>query len=149
MPPKAAAPVLKIEEPKAKKAKTEEPKKEERKKDEPKEYAEAEREKDAPEDKRPKTKESISFDAMNTTLNVLPTFGGKVLMSVSEGGMQYLIAGARANVGVKAGRYMFEVKVVEALSPADTTGNRGKVPLPRQLMRILLLSRIHSNPGRR
>lgn len=29
-------------------------------------------------------------------------------MSLNEGGMQYLIAGARANVGLKGGRYMFE-----------------------------------------
>merc|ERR1712139_216698 len=61
---------------------------------------------------------------------------GKVLMSLSDGGMQFLIAGARANVGIKAGRYMFEAKVIEALNPAEAMGNRGKVPMPRQLLRI-------------
>ena len=29
-------------------------------------------------------------------------------MALNEGGMQYLIAGARANVGLKGGRHMFE-----------------------------------------
>ncbi len=39
----------------------------------------------------------------------------KMLMSLTEGGMQYLMAGARASVGMKAGRYMYEVKIIEAL----------------------------------
>merc|ERR1719215_386266 len=51
--------------------------------------------------------------------------------------MQYLIAGARANVGMKAGRYMFEVKIVETLNPAEASaGARNRVPAPRQLVRI-------------
>ena len=29
-------------------------------------------------------------------------------MALNEGGMQYLIAGARANVGLKGGRHVFE-----------------------------------------
>lgn len=35
----------------------------------------------------------------------------QVLMALNEGGMQYLIAGARANVGLKGGRHMFEAPV--------------------------------------
>merc|ERR1711957_905483 len=31
---------------------------------------------------------------------------------------------------------MFEAKVVEALNPAEAPGNRGRVPMPRQLLRI-------------
>ena len=36
----------------------------------------------------------------------------QVLMALNEGGMQYLIAGARANVGLKGGRHMFEAPVL-------------------------------------
>merc|ERR1712087_58330 len=74
---------------------------------------------------------------VDVTLNVVPTMGGKVLMSMSEGGMQYMISGARANVGIKAGRYMYEVKIIEALNPAESSGaQRGRVPMPRQLVRL-------------
>ncbi|CAE8655842.1 unnamed protein product, partial [Polarella glacialis] len=37
----------------------------------------------------------------DTTLNVMPTVNGKLLMALSDGGFQYLLAGARASVGVK------------------------------------------------
>eukprot|EP00930_Biecheleria_cincta_P025118 TRINITY_DN1791_c0_g2_i1.p1 TRINITY_DN1791_c0_g2~~TRINITY_DN1791_c0_g2_i1.p1 ORF type:complete len:794 (-),score=208.88 TRINITY_DN1791_c0_g2_i1:36-2144(-) len=51
--------------------------------------------------------------------------------------MQYLVAGARANVGIKSGRYMFEVKIIEALNPAEATaGSHGRTPQPRQLIRV-------------
>jgi len=115
-----------------------EPKKEEKKpKKEEEEADNAEKEKDAPKDSRPKIKEAITFYPVDTTLNVVPTLGGKVLMALSEGGMQYLIAGARANVGMKAGRYMYEVKIIEALNPAESSGGqRGRVPMPRQLVRL-------------
>merc|ERR1719174_1856148 len=46
-------------------------------------------------------------------MNVLPSSVGNMLMSMSEGGLSQLVAGARASVGVKAGRYMFEAKIVE------------------------------------
>merc|ERR1719330_2036125 len=52
--------------------------------------------------------------------------------------MQYLIAGARANTGIKSGRYAYEVKIVEALNPAESSagGARGRAPMPRQLVRL-------------
>eukprot|EP00931_Biecheleriopsis_adriatica_P077427 TRINITY_DN50_c0_g1_i3.p1 TRINITY_DN50_c0_g1~~TRINITY_DN50_c0_g1_i3.p1 ORF type:complete len:821 (-),score=308.17 TRINITY_DN50_c0_g1_i3:116-2341(-) len=59
---------------------------------------------------------------------------GQMLMSVNEGGMQYLLAGARANVGVKGGRYMFEVKILEALSIAESAQQGGKKS--RQVLRV-------------
>merc|ERR1711924_288542 len=40
---------------------------------------------------------------------------------MGEGGFQHLLAGARANVGVKSGRYMFEVKMLELLQPEERT----------------------------
>merc|ERR1719282_594467 len=61
--------------------------------------------------------------------------------------MQFLIAGGRANAGVKAGRYMFEVRILECLDPLTTNAkmdpqqqllnqNRNRGPLPRQLLRV-------------
>jgi len=119
----------KKEETDAKKRKADESKEEPPKKEAKKETASkateseemedgAEREKDAPLDKRPILKDTVSFNPSDTTLNVIPTVGGRVLMALSDGGMQYLIAGARANIGIKAGRYMYEVKIIEALNPA-------------------------------
>jgi hypothetical protein len=72
---------------------------------------------DAPNESRALVKSSIAFHAADSTLNVLSTWGGKVLTPMTEAGMAYLIAGARANVGQKAGRYMFEVKIVQTIAP--------------------------------
>merc|ERR1712232_1362924 len=55
---------------------------------------------------------------------------------MTDGGMQFLIAGARANVGFKAGRYFFEVKVIEALTPFEGHKNTSKTPYPKQLVRM-------------
>jgi len=144
MPPKGEKRAAKAE-PKAseaKKAKTEEkaeapapeePKPEEEEEGkEPKEFEEP----DAPKDTRKVLEEPVTFDVTDTTLNVVPTTGGKVLMSLADGGMQYLIAGARANVGLKAGRYMFEVVVVQALTPSDGSTMRGRATMPGQMVRI-------------
>jgi len=46
------------------------------------------------------------------------------------------MAGARANCGIKAGRYAFEVKILEHLDPEQSQQQRGRAPLPRQLVRI-------------
>lgn len=132
----------KAEEPKAEVAEDKKRKAEEAPVEEPaakKEVKEetVEEEKDAPADKRPKFGGVVGFNATDTTLNVVTAAAGKVLMSINEGGMQYLVAGARANVGLKAGRYLFEVKIIEALNPAEiSNGPRGKVPVPRQLVRV-------------
>mmetsp|Transcript_92694 Transcript_92694/g.258181 ORF Transcript_92694/g.258181 Transcript_92694/m.258181 type:complete len:873 (-) Transcript_92694:242-2860(-) len=88
-------------------------------------------------DPRPKIDATtISFNAADTTLNVMPVANGKLLMTLTEGGFQYLLANARANVGLKAGRYMFEVKIVESLNPTETQGGSGRAPQPRQLVRV-------------
>merc|ERR1719181_1357931 len=116
------------EEPAAKKAKAdEEPKKEEEKKEEEPKFEEP----DAPKDSRPALKTTIGFDTANTTLNVVPTVGGKVLAGLSDGGMCYLMAGARANVGQKAGRYMFEAKIIQ-----NTDSSHGSEKLKRMIVRI-------------
>jgi hypothetical protein len=107
-------------EPEAKKAKVEEPKKDEPKKDEPEKKSEKEEEPkfeepDAPKDSRAPIKETVTFANAETTLNVIPTMGGNLLTSITDGGMSFLLAGARANVGLKAGRYMFEVRTIQNL----------------------------------
>jgi len=141
-PKRKAAAKAPAEEPAVKEAKTEEPAKEPKEEPAVAKEAEAEepkeKEKDDKKDTRAQIKEAVCFHSIDTTLNVVPTTDGRVLMAMSDGGMQFLIAGARANVGVKSGRYYYEVKVIEALTPMEGRNNagRGRVPMPRQLVRI-------------
>jgi len=118
MAPKVASSRKPAEEPEAKKAKTEE---------KPKEDAKVEekfQEPDAKPDSRPAIKEKVQFFTEATTLNVVQTLGGKLLTSLTEGGMSCFIAAARANVGQKAGRYMFEARIVENLDTQGGGGNK-------------------------
>jgi len=109
MAPKVAktAAAAAAEEPAAKKAKVDEP--------EAKPVEEKFEEPDAPTSSRPAMKEKIAFETADTTLNVIPTLGGKMLSCLTEGGMSFLLAGARANVAQKTGRYMFEAKIVQTM----------------------------------
>eukprot|EP00401_Gymnodinium_catenatum_P072216 CAMPEP_0117480056 /NCGR_PEP_ID=MMETSP0784-20121206/12198_1 /TAXON_ID=39447 /ORGANISM="" /LENGTH=1129 /DNA_ID=CAMNT_0005274491 /DNA_START=36 /DNA_END=3423 /DNA_ORIENTATION=- len=93
---------------------------------------------DAAEDDRPTIDtETITFLRSQATPNLLPLAGGKLLTSINDGGLQYLLVGARANVGVRAGRYMFEVRIVEHQNPDEGRISRGTpVPMPRQLLRV-------------
>lgn len=68
------------------------------------------------------------------TPNVLPSAEGSLLMALSEGGLQHLFAGARANVGLIAGRYMFEARVVEHTNQSEQGHSRNA--LPRNPLRI-------------
>lgn len=96
---------------------------------------EPELEANAPSDTRPKLKDEVTFLTQDTTMNVCATTFGKMLTVLSDGGLQYLLAGARASAGVKTGRYMFETRIVELLSlPANPDGSR--VPLPRSYLRV-------------
>jgi len=78
---------------------------------------------------------SVVINESDSTLNVMPTVGGRLLMTLTEGGLQCLLAGARANAGMKCGRYMFEFQIVESLNPAETQW-KGRSPQPKQLLRI-------------
>jgi len=110
---------------------TKEEAKEEAKEEEPKE-----KEGDAPADKRPKVKEgAVTLNLSDATLNAMAVNGGKALMPLTEGGMQFLLAGVRANAGMKAGRYMFEVRMLEYLNPIEQQGN-ARTPQPRSLLRL-------------
>jgi len=87
---------------------------------------------DAPEDSRKKVDpEKVMLSIGTATLNTLPSKDGKLLMSLTEGGFSQLMAGVSVNVGLKAGRYMFEVKLTEELRPAS--GSRHS---PRPLIRL-------------
>eukprot|EP00927_Polykrikos_kofoidii_P007075 TRINITY_DN1288_c0_g1_i1.p1 TRINITY_DN1288_c0_g1~~TRINITY_DN1288_c0_g1_i1.p1 ORF type:complete len:993 (+),score=204.02 TRINITY_DN1288_c0_g1_i1:55-3033(+) len=77
---------------------------------------------------------SVCFHASDTTINVMVNASGTLLRPLSEGCFQHLLAGARASVGVKSGRYMFEVKAVECVCPSDDHGKKGAAP--KQTLRI-------------
>jgi len=127
-----------VEEPAAKKAKTDEEAKADEEKADAKEEAK-ELETDAAADSRPKFTDKVEFTASNTTLNVLPMGDGRMLSTLCDGGMQYLIAGARANVGVKSGRYFFELRILEQMNPSEgnlaKSGGKG-AQVPRHLIRV-------------
>jgi len=111
-------------------AETKEAKDEKKEPEPPKEL-----EQDAPMDKaKPRIKDAIKFLVPDTTLNVMPSANGSMLMCLTDGGIQHLYAGARANVGVKSGRYMFEVKIVEYMSPGEDS--HGRAPRPKNTLRV-------------
>ncbi|CAE8633151.1 unnamed protein product [Polarella glacialis] len=91
---------------------------------------------DAPMDNSEKVEPgSVKFNFADRTLNAMSLAGGKMLMPLTDGGMQYLLAGVRANAGVKAGRCMFEARIFEHVHLApEMPGD--KAPHPRQLVRV-------------
>eukprot|EP00930_Biecheleria_cincta_P011308 TRINITY_DN113_c0_g2_i2.p1 TRINITY_DN113_c0_g2~~TRINITY_DN113_c0_g2_i2.p1 ORF type:complete len:876 (-),score=241.20 TRINITY_DN113_c0_g2_i2:533-3061(-) len=95
-----------------------------------------EQEVDAPKDGRPKAKPgAVALSAQDCTVNAVAVNQGKVLMPLTEGGMQYLLAGARCTAGLKGGRYMFETRIIESLNPTEVQGSQ-RTPMPRQLVRL-------------
>ncbi|CAE7939978.1 unnamed protein product [Symbiodinium necroappetens] len=116
-----------------KKRKAEEPPAEEPPKKEAKDEFEEE-EDDVVDSKKAKIKSDVEFLTPDLTLDALPCMGNKVLMSINEGGLQYMISGARANVGLKSGRHMFEFKIVETYHTTETYNSRLKQM--RQLVRV-------------
>merc|ERR1719215_622801 len=84
-----------------------------------------EHETDAPACTKPKNKEPVTFLTPDTTLNVMRSDKSNILMSLKDGGIKHLYAGARASAGFTKGRYMFEVKVLESLSSPDAANNSG------------------------
>eukprot|EP00927_Polykrikos_kofoidii_P033429 TRINITY_DN2825_c0_g2_i1.p1 TRINITY_DN2825_c0_g2~~TRINITY_DN2825_c0_g2_i1.p1 ORF type:complete len:1084 (-),score=246.91 TRINITY_DN2825_c0_g2_i1:121-3372(-) len=79
----------------------------------------------------------VVIDMSRSTLTALPSADGRLLMSLCDGGLQYMLTGVRASAGLKAGRYMFEIKIIEALNPDEGRINRTtRLPLPRHLVRV-------------
>lgn len=93
-------------------------------------------EEDAPVDKGPTIQTAVTFPTEDLTVNCMPSIFGNMLSSLSDGGLQYLLAGARANTGLKSGRYMFEVKILEFSNPQEDSSARNKTPLPRNQLRM-------------
>jgi len=95
-----------------------------------------EREEDATRDVRRKLSEPVEFLSSGTTANVVQSTVGGLMMSLGEGVLQHFFAGARANVGMTSGRYMFELKVVEVVVPCDTGAGTPKNVLPKNVLRV-------------
>mmetsp|Transcript_64912 Transcript_64912/g.186776 ORF Transcript_64912/g.186776 Transcript_64912/m.186776 type:complete len:595 (+) Transcript_64912:102-1886(+) len=94
-------------------------------------------EEDHPEDdKREQISEPVGFNVPDTTLNAMVGATGGMVMSINEGGLSYLLAGARANVGIRSGRYAFEARIVEMTNQAEPPGQQQRSSLPRNLLRI-------------
>ncbi|CAK9060614.1 unnamed protein product [Durusdinium trenchii] len=121
-----------MEEPAAKKQKTEEAPAEEAVPAVPAEPEE--KEQDAVRLKGDRLKEPVTFHTNDTTLNVMVSSSGSstLLMPLSDGGIRHLLAGARASVGLKAGRYLFEAKVLEHVQRQED----GAKPTPKHILRL-------------
>eukprot|EP00927_Polykrikos_kofoidii_P033428 TRINITY_DN2825_c0_g1_i1.p1 TRINITY_DN2825_c0_g1~~TRINITY_DN2825_c0_g1_i1.p1 ORF type:complete len:1063 (-),score=218.89 TRINITY_DN2825_c0_g1_i1:193-3357(-) len=93
---------------------------------------------DAQADDRPRIDaDMVVIDSSRATLNALPSADGRLLTSLCDGGLQYLLTGVRASAGLKAGRYMFEIKIVELLNPDEGIVHRAtRLPEPRQIVRV-------------
>jgi len=93
-------------------------------------------EEDAPPEKsKQRIKDEVKFLVPDTTLNVMQSTTGGLLMCLCDGGIQHFFAGARANVGIKSGRYMFEVKIVEFMNPVEDHNSRS-APRPKNNVRV-------------
>jgi len=79
---------------------------------------------------------AVGMDLSTATMNVMLMAGGSVLMTLTDGGLQYLLASVRSNTGIKSGRYLFEMKILESLNPAEGQGGKARAPAPRQLVRL-------------
>jgi len=79
-------------------------------------------------------KEKVWFNTADTTINLMPSTSGGLLKSLMDGGFQFLLAGARANVGLKSGRYMFEVKIVDQANYSQDAGV--KTSIAKQYLRV-------------
>ncbi|KAF4670173.1 hypothetical protein FOL47_002160 [Perkinsus chesapeaki] len=95
--------------------------------------------KDFEEDSRPRVKEVGKFGCVDSTLDTY--FGERGLIgSNSTEGFQYLLSGARSNIGVKGkcgGVFAYEVKIVEILTPMDSACNRqAYIPHNKHCLRI-------------
>eukprot|EP00928_Gymnodinium_smaydae_P079343 TRINITY_DN632_c0_g3_i1.p1 TRINITY_DN632_c0_g3~~TRINITY_DN632_c0_g3_i1.p1 ORF type:complete len:870 (-),score=177.08 TRINITY_DN632_c0_g3_i1:229-2769(-) len=94
-------------------------------------------EEDAPQDDRPKLAHGkTKLNTRDTTVNVVPSADGRLLMALSDGGLQHYLAGARANVAVKSGRYAFETQLVESVVVSEPAHMRAQGLHGKTLVRI-------------
>jgi len=93
-------------------------------------------EEDAAEDKRAKIKTGTSMLNLSTaTPNAMISEDERLLMCLCDGGCQNLLSGVRSTVGLKAGRYMFEFKILEMLNFYESGGGR-RGSKPENLIRV-------------
>jgi len=93
-------------------------------------------EQDAHDDDRTKIAASdVRLSEYDATLNVMPGVNG-YLMALHCSGFQHLLASVRASAGVRAGRHMFEVRVVEYVNIVNPEGSQCRAPNPRQVVRV-------------
>jgi len=64
--------------------------------------------------------EEVTIYAADTTLDTFFDAERGVLSSLSDGGFQHLLSGARASTGATAGRYLFEVQLLGSVEKAKT-----------------------------
>eukprot|EP00928_Gymnodinium_smaydae_P094725 TRINITY_DN79_c0_g1_i4.p1 TRINITY_DN79_c0_g1~~TRINITY_DN79_c0_g1_i4.p1 ORF type:complete len:1012 (+),score=290.12 TRINITY_DN79_c0_g1_i4:68-3103(+) len=84
---------------------------------------EPEKEEDAPADSRPRLAAgAVAASGHDCTLTAMQVAGGKLLTAFRDGGLQHLCAAARATAGVKAGRYYYEVRILELRKVYDRSG---------------------------
>eukprot|EP00435_Cladocopium_sp_Y103_P061919 s551_g23.t1 len=102
----------------------------------PQKKAKTDEEEDAPNDKSARIKEMPVFLTEDTTMNVIPSSTGNMLATLTDGGLQYLMAGARSNIGLKSGRYAFEVKILESSAPHEDPAARNRIMGSRSQLRI-------------
>ena len=96
------------------------------------EQAYVECEEDAPEDSRSRIQpKTFSVSSSHSTMNVMSP-DGRLLLPVSDRGFQHLVAAARATAGLKQGRYLFEVRIVELRRSIEP----GKQRVPKQFCGI-------------
>lgn len=75
---------------------------------------------DSPDDDRPRIdKDNVSICNWDATIDVIRAHADRLLLSLSDGGFQFLLSGVRANAGLKAGRYFYEVKIFESRNFAE------------------------------
>jgi hypothetical protein len=66
-----------------------------------------------PDDRQRVASHGVTFSDYDATLDVLVASEGTLISSLQQNGFQHLLSGSRATIGSKAGRYLFEVKVLE------------------------------------
>lgn len=74
---------------------------------------EEEEEGDEPEDAAASVRHDVGLSATDATPDVLVSAASGAVSSLSRGAFQHLRSAVRADTGAKAGRYLFEVKVLE------------------------------------
>jgi len=94
-----------------------------------------ETETDAPAAKGAVVQTAAGFRTIDTTMNVMQSDHG-MLVPLTDSGLHYFLAGARANIGMKSGRYLFQVKIIENITPTEEPLAKQRVSRPQSQLRV-------------